>query len=244
MKRYFVILIIFTSRILFSQESKVVYNIKLSLTLEKIEERIKKSKRKLHKNTISALKSMVKNSTELESELIFNKFKSNYILKEGVGNEGVKGFSVLKGRAGGSKMYYTSLSDLINKERDCETLDKCFVITNDKPVWELTQETKKIGDYLCYKAIKKNSKSKTQKTIAWYTNKIPLGFGPKDYYGLPGLILELETSLVIFSAKKIILNSEKPIKIKEVKGKEITRKEFDVLLRKSFPEFYKYKDKK
>lgn len=43
------------------------------------------------------------------------------------------------------------------------------------------------------------------KTIAWFTNDIPIAAGPARYYGLPGLILELtyESSSIQYIAKEI-----------------------------------------
>lgn len=100
---------------------------------------------------------------------------------------------------------------------------------------------KKIGRYTCYKAVLENSKNRIQKPIAWYTNEIPLGFGPKNYYGLPGLILELEDSVSIFKASVVEMNPDEKIEIEKPKGEEVSEKKFQELLRTSFPDFYNHK---
>ncbi|SEE06557.1 GLPGLI family protein [Tenacibaculum sp. MAR_2010_89] len=239
--KYLILLLFIVSASLFSQEGEIVYGINLNLTIEKINERVKKSKRKLNQEVITTLKKMVLNSREIEGVLLFSNMISNYEINESVKNEGVKGVSFIKNDAGGNNFYHTSLLLQKNKQENCEILEACYVVENEKPIWELTQETKYIGGYLCYKAIQSNSKNKIKKPIAWYTNEIPLGYGPVEFYGLPGLILELEKSTITFKAKKIVFNSKNKIKIRELKGKEVTKKEFKSLLIKAFPDFYNYK---
>lgn len=74
--------------------------------------------------------------------------------------------------------------------------------------WILTQESKKINGFVCYKATRmpsQDSKEEIENTfpiIAWYTPEIPLPYGPFVYGGLPGLILEIQReSNVFFKAK-------------------------------------------
>lgn len=54
--------------------------------------------------------------------------------------------------------------------------------------WELVAETKKVGNYICQKAI---SKFRGRNYIAWYSAEIAVPFGPQKIYGLPGLVLEV-----------------------------------------------------
>lgn len=58
----------------------------------------------------------------------------------------------------------------------------------DKVIWQLDKETKKIGSYLCHKA---SGKYKNRNYEAWYTSEIPINDGPYIFKGLPGLILEI-----------------------------------------------------
>ena len=65
--------------------------------------------------------------------------------------------------------------------------------------WSLLQETKMIDGYKCYKATSPSISSTGEKSInykfnitAWYCPKIPIHNGPKEFGGLPGLILELQ----------------------------------------------------
>lgn len=80
--------------------------------------------------------------------------------------------------------------------------------------WVITDETKEISGYLCVKAIRmdididaKNDNRKSP-VIAWFTPELPFSFGPQNYGGLPGLILELQTQHELFSVTNIELNTE------------------------------------
>lgn len=53
--------------------------------------------------------------------------------------------------------------------------------------WEIQNEKKKIGSYICTKA---TTTFRGRDFIAWFTTEIPLPFGPWKLHGLPGLILE------------------------------------------------------
>jgi GLPGLI family protein len=53
--------------------------------------------------------------------------------------------------------------------------------------WKLQKETKKIGNFDCHKA---TTKFRGREYTAWYTNEIPVPYGPWKLQGLPGLILE------------------------------------------------------
>ena len=73
----------------------------------------------------------------------------------------------------------------------------------------------------------------TQKPIqmteveAWYTLQIPVSHGPAEYWGLPGLILEVSAGNTTILCSKIVMNTQEKIKIEAPeKGKEITKKEY------------------
>jgi GLPGLI family protein len=99
------------------------------------------------------------------------------------------------------------------------------------PNWELTNETKIIDNYLCYKAttyeeIIRDGKIIKATIIAWYCPEISFQFGPKNYHGLPGLILELHDRICIFYVSDFNLNpSHKNVKLPVLKGKETTKEE-------------------
>lgn len=104
--------------------------------------------------------------------------------------------------------------------------------------WEITAESKIIDDYLCYKAIYNRvyigrfGNAGVEVIVAWFAPILPYIYGPKDYYGLPGLILELADSKTTYVATKIEL-SDKEIKMDFPKGKTISRVEYDKKLESS-----------
>lgn len=62
---------------------------------------------------------------------------------------------------------------------------------------------------------------------AWYTPQIPVSHGPGEYWGLPGLILEVSAGNTTMLCSKIVMNPEDKIKIEAPKkGKEITKSEY------------------
>jgi GLPGLI family protein len=73
---------------------------------------------------------------------------------------------------------------------------------------------------------------------AWYTPEIPVSQGPEGYWGLPGLILEVNDGRTIILCSKIVLNPKDKVEIKAVtKGKVISQKEYDEAVMKKMEEF-------
>jgi GLPGLI family protein len=106
-------------------------------------------------------------------------------------------------------------------------------------------ESKQIGDYLCFKATAvipskelawydfswgdlnpegENPEVKLTAVEAWYTLQIPLGQGPAEYWGLPGLILEVSAGNTTMLCSQVVINPSEIVEIKTPeKGKEITK---------------------
>ncbi|WP_341215603.1 GLPGLI family protein [uncultured Wocania sp.] len=91
-----------------------------------------------------------------------------------------------------------------------------------------------------------STKTKEPKTIdsekliqveAWYTLQIPISQGPGKYWGLPGLILEVNAGKTTILCSKIIMNPEEKEEIKKPsKGKEVTQMEYNEILEKKMEE--------
>jgi GLPGLI family protein len=72
-----------------------------------------------------------------------------------------------------------------------------------------------------------NEIPKTQTVTAWYTPQIPINQGPGEYWGLPGLILEISAGRTTILCSKIVMNPGEKEDIKRPsKGKEVTQKEY------------------
>ena len=73
---------------------------------------------------------------------------------------------------------------------------------------------------------------------AWYTPEIPVNQGPEGYWGLPGLILEVNDGKTIVLCSKVVLNPKEKAEIKAVtKGKVVSQKEYDETVMKKMEEF-------
>jgi len=67
--------------------------------------------------------------------------------------------------------------------------------------------------------------------VAWYTPMIPVSQGPGEYWGLPGLILELSAGNRTMLCSKIIMNPEEKTKIEAPsKGQIVTKKEYNEII--------------
>jgi GLPGLI family protein len=73
---------------------------------------------------------------------------------------------------------------------------------------------------------------------AWYTPEIPVNQGPENYWGLPGLILEVNDGKTVILCSKVVLNPKVKTEIKaSSKGKITSQKEFDETVLKKMEEF-------
>ena len=149
------------------------------------------------------------------------------------------------GGSASTDIYYKNIKEK-RFANQTEIMGKPFLVKDKLKnyKWELSSETKNIGQYTCYKAIfseevenmtmsvmngetKEVKKKETVVTTAWYTTQIPLSNGPDDFQGLPGLILEINDGKRMIVCTEIILNPEKTIKIDEpTKGKVVSQKKF------------------
>lgn len=72
---------------------------------------------------------------------------------------------------------------------------------------------------------------------AWYTLDIPVNQGPGEYWGLPGLILEINAYKTTILCSKIVMNPDEKDPIEEpTKGKEVTRQEYNDTVKKKMQE--------
>ena len=72
---------------------------------------------------------------------------------------------------------------------------------------------------------------------AWYTPQIPINQGPGEYWGLPGLILEINADRTTILCSKIVMNPTEKDEIKApTKGKEVTKQEYNSIMKKKMEE--------
>lgn len=214
---------------------------------------------------------MLKKEFQKTYILTFDKNTSIYKEDEALAPPAAGGGMVFISSAGGSGTLFKNIKDQLFTNQQ-ETFGKQFIIKDQlQPIeWELHGETKNIGDYTCYKATyskqieassvmtfsssddedkdedsKVSSEMKTITVTAWYTPQIPVSNGPENYQGLPGLILEINDGDLTILCSKITINPDKKIEISEPKkGKQVSQKEYDEIMKKKMKEMSEQNDRR
>lgn len=220
--KYFVFVYFLLSLFCYAQSGKVVYIIKPD-SIQNIADPVHKSR---------YLK-MMEYGSQLRFELKFNKIQSVFKFIDGVDKEDFE-YQVAQVAFGtNSDIYFDNLQHReISKTADGEIIEISNAIYN----WEISSETKKIGDYECFMAILKipyinrKGENKISEIIAWFAPSLPYSFGPKNYYGLPGLILELKDVRSTYLASSIDFLKEDLI-INFPKGKTISKNDYEKRLK-------------
>jgi GLPGLI family protein len=77
----------------------------------------------------------------------------------------------------------------------------------------------------------------TTEVEAWYTLQIPVSHGPGEFWGLPGLILEVSAGNTTMLCSKIILNPDEELELEAPdKGKEINKKDYQATIQEKMLE--------
>ncbi|GGE44564.1 GLPGLI family protein [Psychroflexus planctonicus] len=137
-------------------------------------------------------------------KLVFNKSQSRFEPIERLSSDYKNAYQ----RAITKGIYYIDInSNKIVYSKYSGYLGKQLIINYDKQpyAWKIHNEKKEIKGYICQKAeaIIQNEKGVKSKVIAWFTNEINLNFGPKQYFGLPGLIIELHELESVYYLRSI-----------------------------------------
>jgi GLPGLI family protein len=117
-----------------------------------------------------------------------------------------------------------------NKRIEMEDVSAKSYIVEDSlsaPSWKVMNKIKEISGQLCMMAVTEDT-VRNQKITAWFANNLSVSGGPERYYGLPGLIMELDIDdgAVIITAVKVEIQLPK-----KMKGKKITGKEYDKMVK-------------
>lgn len=160
--------------------------------------------------------------------LKFNQTESIAQIDENMINEGAKNnnlYRLAKILIGKGIYYQNRKEKIILHQTD---LRGELVVIKDSLVndWEIGKDYKKIGKFMCLKATKKCSSCNKIEEV-WFAPEIAVPYGPKGYGGLPGLIVEVKNYSSILSLTEITY-TKKEVKItRQIKGKKITRDEYD-----------------
>ncbi len=207
--------------------------------------------------------------------LTFNRTESIYKEQEKLDTPGVGGGNRFGGMMGSftAGPQYKNVKDNMLLQ-DQEFFGKQFLIKDSLPKleWKMENETKQIGQYMCFKATavkkvddmdfssmrRRNRDNTTEKAkdstkttnimdeievpkeiivTAWYTPQIPVNQGPGEYWGLPGLILEVNADRTTILCSKIVINpGEKEVIKAPSKGKEVTKTEYNTIVKEKMQE--------
>ena len=216
--------------------------------------------------------------------LTFDKNASTYVEEEKIEAAGQQGgFRMMSSMMGGGGTHYKNVKEKIFSV-DKEFAGKEFLVQDSLPKldWKLSGETKKIDNYMCFKATAvrpvsqsdfrnfrrkkedekkeevKQEEAKTEEkkqdrntnfmdqwevpkeivVTAWYTPDIPINQGPENYWGLPGLILEVSDGKTVILCSKIVINPKEKKEIKAPKkGKLVTQSEYDKIVAEKMEEW-------
>jgi GLPGLI family protein len=221
MKNLFkLVFIFFISNFIFSQSGTVTYDVRMDIDLTSTP-----------KDKVDFITKMVGYANNQKFELSFNKKKSSFKYIEQLSSPDFETKTENIAR-----LAFTSSDIYIDYETKSEIHIKNdgILVQNkyDEIKWEITTESKVIQSYVCYKAIQnttfidKKGESRNKQVIAWFAPVLPYSYGPKNFYGLPGLILELTENKTTFLATKISLDKNEVI-IDFPKGKTITKAEYE-----------------
>lgn len=172
----------------------------------------------------------------VEFKLKFNTKESMFSTKEILENS-QRGLKVFMINAGVKGKYYSTLQNTLHQK---DSYGQLFLINIPKPEWKITNVSRKIGKYLCYKAttIKKVSNSRGVHNInitAWFAPELPYNFGPKEFSGLPGLIVEVKEGKKQLNLIKIAKSKQEKTFIKKLtKGKKLDLFEFNKLSKRMY----------
>ncbi len=155
-------------------------------------------------------------------ESLYIQEKENNIEKEDLNLDKEKTKKIEIGKNGGgiyknfkTKEYFHE-ADVLGKQ--LLVSDKLEVIN-----WEFLDEEKKIGSINCKKA---KATINNEEVIAWFNDELTIQDGPKDYYGLPGLIIELIAEKKTYHVINIKKNKDKLEIKKPSKGTKVSKVEY------------------
>lgn len=172
-------------------------------------------------------------------ELLIDNNESFYNHIPKISNEQVEGnmFNISASfSADANPIYIDTQSEIFIEQ--AEIANQAYLIKDDLPNinWKISKETKEIAGFPVQKAVAFLNDEFNTKILAWYSPKLTYKTGPEKFWGLPGLILSLETSIthsdgtqegMEYVATKVETTS-KPIKI-PTKGKKVSLEEFNTI---------------
>lgn len=235
----FILISIFNIQLLFSQKFQ---GIAVYKTKRKVE--IKMDSSKVNNETNKSIQEQLNRQFQKDYTLKFDAKESLYTENEKLEAPSTQSGEIQIKILGGNDIVYRNIADKKYVTQK-EFMGKTFLVKDSLKLqdWKLESETKKIGNYNAYKAtftrevkVKEFNSlddeiiatTKQVTTTAWYTPEIPVSIGPAGYWGLPGLILEVQEDKQVFLCTEIVINPSEKFSIEvPSKGKVVAQDEFN-----------------
>ncbi|MGN7512779.1 MAG: GLPGLI family protein [Allomuricauda sp.] len=173
----------------------------------------------------------------------YSLFQEKKSLKSESGSKATRNFASSYGGTRG--IFYINQTDstYINIREFSGTY---FKVKTKPKKWKVhSDEHKYVGKYKCIKATTVdtiiNPKGVfTSDVVAWFSPDLPNFYGPAGYFGLPGLILELNNGKISLEIKDIDFDAirEPSFYIEKEKGKFVTEKQYDSIVEKTAKDFF------
>ena len=236
-------------------QGKAYYNSKTSMDFSRFRGRQLTEQQK--KEMEERMKSFLEKTFILEFNAEASMFREEEKLAApSAGGGGGRGFGFMNSFSSGPIYKNIKTKTFV---QDQEFFGKQFLIKDQLTSypWVMGKEMRKIGEYTAFKATtmipaeslnwtrprpreaeqNENEVEQAEEVVemitvtAWYTPQIPVSQGPSEFWGLPGLILELNTGETVILCSKIIMNPKEKgaIEMPE-KGKEVTKAEYNALI--------------
>jgi GLPGLI family protein len=201
----------------FAQSGEVIY--KNEQTPPEGLEEMKKTDPQKYKRFSFMINQRIEKTKRLRYTLRFNKSQSLFTTNPSMAKED----NAMAGMSSPKRDYYYNLDS--NDRYQKSNIGGKEMIVNKTPIdWIISKETKVIHGYpsrkaeatqMFYSVDRESGKLKTkeQPITAWFTTEIPFSFGPENYGGLPGLVLELSTQGNNYRVDKLDIKENKSIKI-------------------------------
>lgn len=248
LKTFALVVAVFASSITFAQDfqGKAYYQTKTTMDMSQFS----RGGQQPNPEQMKRIQERMKSFLEKQHTLVFNREESMYKEEEKLEAQGSgRGFGGFASSLSSGPKY----KNVKSKEMliDQEFFGKQFLIKDElKPIeWKMGTETKQIGQYTVFKATAtvtdtsfdmssfrrptgeeatdKKEEVRTVDVTAWYTLQVPVNQGPDNYWGLPGLILEVNAGNTTILCTKIVMNPKDKDNIdKPEKGEVVTQEEY------------------
>lgn len=166
------------------------------------------------------------------SNLFFNETQTKYESSEEKAEPEEEG-----GYAWRKEMFFLKRDFEKNTQFDGRTImSKGYLIEDTLliPKWRILNDLKEVAGHVCMKATLTDTMRK-QTIVAWFAQDMPHKGGPESFFGLPGMILEIDVNdgAMVLTAdliemKKLSNELDPPAKLK---GKKIKQADYEKLVK-------------